>query len=166
MIFFMYVNKAWIVLACGDWICGSWDRIPLGCSWEVKMTGYIYVCILSCSTSPKTTLTGQKFCPLWRSLVRVSAAPKLKEAWNCQAVGLRCPPMSLKSILAGHRSLPREPFHPSALRTALTRPLGTGNETGYSSDAPSIHARYRKQGCQMVCFQTKNPNLGKFWRVL
>jgi hypothetical protein len=20
-------------------------------------------------------------------------------------------------------------------------------------------------GCQMVCFQTKNPNLGKFWRV-
>jgi hypothetical protein len=22
------------------------------------------------------------------------------------------------------------------------------------------------QGCQMVCFQTKNPNLGKFWSVL
>jgi hypothetical protein len=22
------------------------------------------------------------------------------------------------------------------------------------------------QGCQMVCFQDKNPNLGKFWRVL
>jgi hypothetical protein len=22
------------------------------------------------------------------------------------------------------------------------------------------------QGCQMVCFQTKNPKLGKFWRVL
>jgi hypothetical protein len=22
------------------------------------------------------------------------------------------------------------------------------------------------QGCQMVCFQTKKPNLGKFWRVL
>jgi hypothetical protein len=22
------------------------------------------------------------------------------------------------------------------------------------------------QGCQMVCFQTKNPNFGKFWRVL
>jgi hypothetical protein len=22
------------------------------------------------------------------------------------------------------------------------------------------------QGCQMACFQTKNPNLGKFWRVL
>jgi hypothetical protein len=22
------------------------------------------------------------------------------------------------------------------------------------------------QGCQMVCFQTINPNLGKFWRVL
>jgi hypothetical protein len=24
----------------------------------------------------------------------------------------------------------------------------------------------RKQGCQMVCFRTKNPTLGKFWRVL
>jgi hypothetical protein len=23
-----------------------------------------------------------------------------------------------------------------------------------------------QQGCQMVCFQTKNPNLGKFWRAL
>jgi hypothetical protein len=23
-----------------------------------------------------------------------------------------------------------------------------------------------KQGCQMVCFQTKNPNLGKLWRTL
>jgi hypothetical protein len=23
-----------------------------------------------------------------------------------------------------------------------------------------------EQGCQMVCFQTKNPDLGKFWRVL
>jgi hypothetical protein len=23
-----------------------------------------------------------------------------------------------------------------------------------------------EQGCQMVCFQTKNPSLGKFWRVL
>jgi hypothetical protein len=22
------------------------------------------------------------------------------------------------------------------------------------------------QGCQMVCFQTKNPNFGKLWRVL
>jgi hypothetical protein len=24
----------------------------------------------------------------------------------------------------------------------------------------------QNQGCQMVCFQTKNPNLGKFWRAL
>jgi hypothetical protein len=23
-----------------------------------------------------------------------------------------------------------------------------------------------EQGCQMTCFQTKNPNLGKFWRDL
>jgi hypothetical protein len=25
---------------------------------------------------------------------------------------------------------------------------------------------YLDQGCQMVCFQTKNPNLDKFWRAL
>jgi hypothetical protein len=24
----------------------------------------------------------------------------------------------------------------------------------------------RQQGCQMVCFQTHNPKLGKFWRTL
>jgi hypothetical protein len=23
-----------------------------------------------------------------------------------------------------------------------------------------------RQGCQTVCFQTQNPNLGKFWRAL
>jgi hypothetical protein len=23
-----------------------------------------------------------------------------------------------------------------------------------------------ERGCQMVCFKTKNPNLGKFWRAL
>jgi hypothetical protein len=23
-----------------------------------------------------------------------------------------------------------------------------------------------KQGCQMVCFQTKNPNFGEIWRAL
>jgi hypothetical protein len=26
--------------------------------------------------------------------------------------------------------------------------------------------RCRSQGCQMVCFQTKNPNLSKFWSVV
>jgi hypothetical protein len=26
--------------------------------------------------------------------------------------------------------------------------------------------RIERWGCQMVCFQTKNPNLGKFWRAL
>jgi hypothetical protein len=27
-------------------------------------------------------------------------------------------------------------------------------------------SRSPEQGCQMVCFQTKNLNLGKFWRAL
>jgi hypothetical protein len=42
---------------------------------------------------------------------------------------------------------------------------------------PATHPRFRAvnlirlktisiQGCQMVSFRTKNPNLGKFWRVL
>jgi hypothetical protein len=35
---------------------------------------------------------------------------------------------------------------------------------------PERHGHFRKstfaQGCQMVCFLTKNPNLGKFWRAL
>jgi hypothetical protein len=26
-------------------------------------------------------------------------------------------------------------------------------------------SRAQHQGCQMVCFQTKNPKLGKFWRA-
>jgi hypothetical protein len=30
----------------------------------------------------------------------------------------------------------------------------------------SQHFLWSRQGCQMVCFQTKNPDLGKFWRVL
>jgi hypothetical protein len=30
----------------------------------------------------------------------------------------------------------------------------------------SICILYIQQGCQMVYFQTQNPNLGKFWRVL
>jgi hypothetical protein len=30
----------------------------------------------------------------------------------------------------------------------------------------SAHVYICEQGCQMVCFQTKNSNLGKFWRVL
>jgi hypothetical protein len=30
----------------------------------------------------------------------------------------------------------------------------------------SVHPDCVNQGCQMVCFQTKNPKLGKFWRAL
>jgi hypothetical protein len=32
--------------------------------------------------------------------------------------------------------------------------------------APAIYALCVQQGCQMVYFETKNPNLGKFWRTL
>jgi hypothetical protein len=35
-----------------------------------------------------------------------------------------------------------------------------GNDNKKVSDPPP------PQGCQMVCFQTKNPYLGKFWRAL
>jgi hypothetical protein len=30
----------------------------------------------------------------------------------------------------------------------------------------ATHKVGHDQGCQMVCFQTKNTNLGQFWRVL
>jgi hypothetical protein len=33
-------------------------------------------------------------------------------------------------------------------------------------DAATGSSCHIYQGCQMVCFQTKNPNLGKFWRAL
>jgi hypothetical protein len=29
-----------------------------------------------------------------------------------------------------------------------------------------LQRQHSSQGCQMVCFLTKNTNLGKFWRVL
>jgi hypothetical protein len=45
-------------------------------------------------------------------------------------------------------------FEPVTLRLSPSRPFGC------TSDRPPM------QGCQMVCFQTKNPKLGKFWRVL
>jgi hypothetical protein len=36
----------------------------------------------------------------------------------------------------------------------------------HAMDGQKICCSYTDQGCQMVCFQTKNPNLGKFGRVL
>jgi hypothetical protein len=41
---------------------------------------------------------------------------------------------------------------------------GKINETG-AKKVDSFFAS-QMQGCQMVCFQTKKPNLGKFWRAL
>jgi hypothetical protein len=37
---------------------------------------------------------------------------------------------------------------------------------GPSPSVPSLERKTLLQGCQMVCFQTKNPNFGKFCRVL
>jgi hypothetical protein len=36
------------------------------------------------------------------------------------------------------------------------------NDLGYLWQALAV----REQGCQMVCFQSKNPNLGRFWSAL
>jgi hypothetical protein len=41
-------------------------------------------------------------------------------------------------------------------------PSGNGGPSVFQSFSKSLSP----QGCQMVCFQTKNPNLGKFWSVL
>jgi hypothetical protein len=42
-------------------------------------------------------------------------------------------------------------------------PLSTYMHTMTSAQ---FRMTYLAQGCQMEYFQTKNPNLGKFWRVL
>jgi hypothetical protein len=42
----------------------------------------------------------------------------------------------------------------------------TGNLHRLAEKIAAGHAGGLHQGCQMVCFQTENPNLGKFWRVL
>jgi hypothetical protein len=44
--------------------------------------------------------------------------------------------------------------------TGMTYLLLTAMNVGCSTN------KSLKQGCQMVCFQTKNPNFGKFGRVL
>jgi hypothetical protein len=40
------------------------------------------------------------------------------------------------------------------------------HETKYHSRPHDSHESRLNQGCQMVCFQTKNPNFGKIWRAL
>jgi hypothetical protein len=44
--------------------------------------------------------------------------------------------------------------------------MPSGNPARKSFPKLSGHTCSRAQGCQMVCFQTKSPNLGKFGRVL
>jgi hypothetical protein len=44
-----------------------------------------------------------------------------------------------------------------AIFCAIKNPSGHPDVKLFSSSS---------QGCQMVCFQTKNPNLGEFWRAL
>jgi hypothetical protein len=42
-----------------------------------------------------------------------------------------------------------------------------GHETFYwPENSSKNYFKALQKGCQMVCFQTKHPNLGKFWRVL
>jgi hypothetical protein len=58
------------------------------------------------------------------------------------------------------------------LRRCLTRPLVPNDSLLRHANSFFMHVRVWinrflhncVQGCQMVCFQTKNPNLGKFWR--
>jgi hypothetical protein len=39
-------------------------------------------------------------------------------------------------------------------------------QSGHPGRGRNARSTRDSQGCQMVCFQTKNPNLGKFWRAL
>jgi hypothetical protein len=42
----------------------------------------------------------------------------------------------------------------------------TTNNSASGDNVPSDNADTNREGCQMAYFQTKNPNLAKFWRVL
>jgi hypothetical protein len=45
-------------------------------------------------------------------------------------------------------------------------PLTAGGDACRTSRHALAQVSAPKQGCQMVYFQTKNPNLGTFWRAL
>jgi hypothetical protein len=45
-------------------------------------------------------------------------------------------------------------------------PRAPPEKNGFASHSLHLAKRQPDQGCQMVCFQTKNPSLGKFWRAL
>jgi hypothetical protein len=50
----------------------------------------------------------------------------------------------------------------------FSRSPATDRQAKICSSIPTGFAKnvHRGRGCQMVCFPTKNPNLGKFWRAL
>jgi hypothetical protein len=52
--------------------------------------------------------------------------------------------------------------------TPIWAPSGMKQSPDWQKFAECGHpgASVLNQGCQMVCFQTKNPNLDKFWRAL
>jgi hypothetical protein len=66
--------------------------------------------------------------------------------------------------VARHRDVDRPNYLEPIL--AVCRLVSCDTESKFCS---FLSLRVKKplvQGCQMVCFQTKNPNLGKFWRAL
>jgi hypothetical protein len=81
-------------------------------------------------------------------------------------------------VHGGHSSPPGANFNPGS----QSLPLGTRLKSGIRLLKKMVHSSGEniyvvkywmqdplrgipRQGCQMVCFQTKNPNLGKFFRV-
>jgi hypothetical protein len=60
-----------------------------------------------------------------------------------------------------NKLLIRSPWKDGQLRWDRRPPFAS-----HQTFCSSCQASPRKQGCQIVCFQTKNPNLGKFWRAL
>jgi hypothetical protein len=59
---------------------------------------------------------------------------------------------------------PSSSGHPDSLANFLWKLEKSFCEEA-SSEREALTTRL-EQGCQMVCFQTKNPNLGRFWRAL
>jgi hypothetical protein len=74
---------------------------------------------------------------------------------NLDFLGSNCAiwqPWSVVALNQLRRSLPKENL---SLRSAIL---------AFRADFSSSKLWSQQQGCQMVCFQTKNPNSGKFGR--
>jgi hypothetical protein len=94
-------------------------------------------------------------CGGWQQLEVVADASRVCQL-SCDVAGSRdatTPPSAMLIESKSNKSFSRRSF----IRTTLSK---NAKMTAAATTGSQV------QGCQMGCFQTKNPNFGKFWRVL